>query len=384
MKRFNPSVPVRKRAKNLQCRNAFSAGWAGEARAGGASGAPSEIDEFRLKKLVDSETSYFFSVKLIAGCPISTTHCPGCVMVTGYTSGEFTSDPSLWYKMIHIEDRQPVLERISGILSGVDVSPFDHRIYHRNGSVRWVRNTPVLQCDNRGRVLSYDGLITDITEWKRAEEEIRRLNQYIMRLQEDERQKVSKDLHDGVGQTILAAKLNIDTYKKDPKRYIERLDMGLRFIDKASQELREICMDLYPSILNDLGLEATIRWYAKNTLEAYDIKAHLNLNTQGDISHELEVNFYRIIQEIFSNILKHSGADSVSVSLFRKNGQMIMIIDDNGIGFSVNEECDVPSGHGLSNMRHRAGSLGGECVIDSSPGEGTRITVSIRESSVHE
>ncbi len=385
MRRINPSATIYTRSKYLRNKSALAVGPAGTAVQGkDTARAPGNNDEYRLKKLVDSVTNYIYSVKLISGCPVSTTHCPGCVMVTGYTSEEFRSDPEIWYKMIHEEDRQAVLERIAGILSGTDTPPFDHRIYHKNGSIRWVRNTPVLQRDSRGRPLSYDGLITDITEWKKAEEEIGRLNQYIMRLQEAERQMVSKDLHDGVGQTILAAKLNIDTFKKDPVRYADRLDMGLRFISKASQELREICMDLYPSILNDLGLEATIRWYAKNALGAYDIATRLSLTTHRKISHDLEVNIYRIIQEIFSNILKHSGADSVSVSLSQDGERTVLVVEDDGIGFSLEKECNTPGGHGLWNVRQRTRSIGGECVIDSRPGAGTVITIIVREVPANE
>jgi two-component system cell cycle sensor histidine kinase/response regulator CckA len=129
--------------------------------------------EERFRRLVGSVTDYIYSVKLDAGQPSATLHGPACVTVTGYTSAEYESDPGLWFRMVHEDDRQAVQELTKKVLSGADVLPLEHRIVHKNGSVRWVRNTPVLKHDDRGLLISYDGLIADITERKEAEEALR-------------------------------------------------------------------------------------------------------------------------------------------------------------------------------------------------------------------
>ncbi len=129
--------------------------------------------ERRYKRLIDSTTDYIFTVVIDNGQVVATTHGPGCQAVTGYSSAEYRLDPFLWYKMVYEEDRQRVLEQAQNSISGGSVTPIEHRIIHKDGSIRWVKNTPVLRKDDQGRVVSYDGLISDITDRKKAEERLR-------------------------------------------------------------------------------------------------------------------------------------------------------------------------------------------------------------------
>ncbi len=126
--------------------------------------------EQRYKRLLGSVTDYICTVKLDNGCPVETTHGPGCEAVTGYPPGAFSADPYLWFRMIVPEDRDMVLTHIARVESGEAVPSLEHRILHKDGSIRWIKNTPVLHRDEDGRVTSYDGLISDITERKWAEE----------------------------------------------------------------------------------------------------------------------------------------------------------------------------------------------------------------------
>ena len=125
--------------------------------------------EHRYRRLLASTTDYIFTVKVDQGRAVSTTHGPGCVAVTGYTPAEYDADPNLWCRMIHEDDRPAVMDQAAKLITGEAVSPLEHRIVHKDGSLRWVKNTPVLHRDEAGRVVSYDGLISDITERKRAE-----------------------------------------------------------------------------------------------------------------------------------------------------------------------------------------------------------------------
>ncbi|MGD0589201.1 MAG: PAS domain S-box protein [Bacteroidota bacterium] len=129
--------------------------------------------EERFRRLVGSVTDYIYSVKLESGRLVSTTHAPACVSVTGYTAEEYAADPDLWYRMIYKEDKQIVTNLTEKILSGFDVLPLEHRIVHKNGSLRWVKNTPVLKRNAKGVPIAYDGLIEDITMQKQADEVLR-------------------------------------------------------------------------------------------------------------------------------------------------------------------------------------------------------------------
>lgn len=123
----------------------------------------------RYEALLSSTTDYVFTVLVADGRPMATAHDPGCVGVTGYTPAEYEAAPYLWYEMVHPEDRDQVTRQAAKVLQGDTVPPLEHRIIHKDGSVRWVKNTLVARKNEQGAVIAYDGLISDITERKRAE-----------------------------------------------------------------------------------------------------------------------------------------------------------------------------------------------------------------------
>lgn len=126
--------------------------------------------EQRYKRLISSVTDYIYTVRVENGHAVETTHGPGCVAVTGYAPEEFATDKELWYRMVHEDDRNTVIERARRALQGEAVRTLKHRIIRKDGAVRWVRNTVVLRKDANGKVVSYDGLVSDFTERKKAEE----------------------------------------------------------------------------------------------------------------------------------------------------------------------------------------------------------------------
>jgi len=125
--------------------------------------------EERYARLLASVTDYVYTVTVAQGRPATTSHGPGCEAVTGYTPGEFDADPFLWYRMIYADDRTAVSAQAERILRGETPPPLEHRIVHKGGRVRWIRNTPVPHKDVQGRLVAYDGLVSDITERKQAE-----------------------------------------------------------------------------------------------------------------------------------------------------------------------------------------------------------------------
>jgi PAS domain S-box-containing protein len=129
--------------------------------------------EERYRRITEAVTDYIFTVRIEDGHPVETVHSPACVAVTGYTPEDFAADPHLWLRMVHEEDREAVQDRIAQVLLGQAVQPLEHRIFRKGGLMRWVRNTLVPNYDSHGKLLSYDGLISDIDERKRAEETLR-------------------------------------------------------------------------------------------------------------------------------------------------------------------------------------------------------------------
>jgi PAS domain S-box-containing protein len=127
--------------------------------------------EKRYKQLLDSVTDYIYTVLIRDNRPVATVHGPGCASVTGYTPEDYAADPGLWYRMVYEPDRAAVMAQAAGILAGEPVPALEHRILHRDGTLRWVRNTPVPRHDDQWHLVAYDGLVADITERKLAERE---------------------------------------------------------------------------------------------------------------------------------------------------------------------------------------------------------------------
>jgi PAS domain S-box-containing protein len=149
--------------------------------------------EQRYQKLLESVTDCIYTVKVKGGrakgantsrSAIATSYSPSCVAITGYTAAEYAADPQLWERMIYEEDREAVRQQVAKILSGETVPSLEHRIVHKDGSIRWVRNTPVVHQDKQGRIVSYEGLISDITQRKKAEEALREREHFIQRVAE--------------------------------------------------------------------------------------------------------------------------------------------------------------------------------------------------------
>ncbi len=138
--------------------------------------------EERYKQLLDSVSDYIYSVKIEDNRPVSTQHGPACMALTGYSPHEFAADPYLWYRMIYEADRDTVAEQTNGILAGKEVRAVEHRIIHKNGTIRWVRNTPVPHHDPDGKFIGYDGIISDITERKQAETALQSAKDYAENL----------------------------------------------------------------------------------------------------------------------------------------------------------------------------------------------------------
>jgi PAS domain S-box-containing protein/putative nucleotidyltransferase with HDIG domain len=129
--------------------------------------------EARYKRITEGLTDYQYTVRIESGQAVETTQSQACVTVTGYTAEEFAANPYLWIQMVVPEDRERVLARVRKVLAGEDVPPMEHRIIRKDGELRWVYCTIILFRDASGKLLSYDGVIKDITERKQAEQAIK-------------------------------------------------------------------------------------------------------------------------------------------------------------------------------------------------------------------
>ena len=156
-----------------------------EARLEGRTRELRESEE-RYRRITQAVTDYIYTVRVNNGNVTDTMHGPGCIAVTGYSEQEFTNDPYLWHSIVPSEERLLVEEQARRLLAGEDPMPIEHRIFRKDGALRWVSNTPVLHRDEHSRLLGYDGLIQDITDRRQAEEERTNLEDQLRQAQKME------------------------------------------------------------------------------------------------------------------------------------------------------------------------------------------------------
>ena len=201
---------------------------------------------------------------------------------------------------------------------------------------------------------------------------------------EEERARIARELHDSVAQSILkiiyAAGFALDFLKEDPRLAVEEVEEVQQRAKDCLRELREIMANLRPTSLDILGLKETIFRYAEQFEEEYAISTSVDLRGLDSIPPSVELAIFRILQEELVNVRKHSNAESVKIKSETFQGDLILTVEDDGVGFDpeiLAAEQESGEHLGLMAMRERAELLGGELAIDSVPGMGTRITIKI-------
>jgi PAS domain S-box-containing protein len=220
----------------------------------------------------------------------------------------------------------------------------------------------------------------------KSEEELRILSSQLLSAQEQERGRIARELHDGIGQSLSAIKFRLEDAlgqmgEDIAESSVISLNNLIPIIQSTVEEVRRITMDLRPSTLDDLGILATIGWFCREFKETYAtvrIEKEIGLE-EADIPESLKTVIYRVLQEALNNVAKHSGADSVTVSLTKKDDTIELTIEDNGRGFDLNEVLDIDSskrGFGLGSMKERIELSGGSFALESTRREGTNISAS--------
>ncbi len=205
----------------------------------------------------------------------------------------------------------------------------------------------------------------------------------VISAQEDERKRLARELHDETSQTLSALAMKIETalaaWPAEASR--QRLAEAKQLTIRTIEELHRLIFDLRPSVLDDLGLLSAIRWYAERHLEPRGIAVRCEFSGFGSrLMPELETALFRVTQEAITNIAKHSGADTVLIQCLQRDDHIWIEIEDDGKGF-VPANLPPPAarerGLGLMGMRERVELFGGTLELDSAPGRGTRIAITV-------
>ena len=251
---------------------------------------------------------------------------------------------------------------------------------------RWIYVTAAPLRDSTGKLIGAIETLQDITETKRAEKQIRSLSRQIIDIQERERELLSREIHDNVGQLLGALKMGLSRVKKkvpDELSFIkDQLGELLYLSNKTIMEIRELSHALHPPLIHDLGIISALEELCKEFRSYSDIVISWNFeDTKRPLESIVNITIYRLIQEGLNNILKHSKATKAHVSLTVSNNTLCFAIEDNGLGF-LTEDVFSPlqknRSLGLLSMQERIALIEGRLEIQSEPGKGTTIIAWIK------
>jgi PAS domain S-box-containing protein len=244
----------------------------------------------------------------------------------------------------------------------------------------------------RGKFIPSDGrtlrvtALRDITERKRAEEQMRHyadrlrtLSRRLLEVQETERRHLARELHDEVGQQLTALQLALKTAAAlPPEQRTEGLERAQRLVSELVGQVRDLSLSLRPTLLDDLGLLPALLWHFRRYTPQTGVRVlfeHSGL--KGRLAAEVETAAYRIVQEALTNVARHAGVAEAVVVVEVRDHLLRIAVEDAGPGFDLAAVRAAGRGNGLSGMQERVALLGGQWLLQSTPGEGTRLSAEL-------
>ncbi len=309
-----------------------------------------------------------------------------------------------WLDYVHPEDKQKAMaDWLLCVESGANYEA-EYRMQAKDGNYRWFRARAV-PIRNDGQIIKWYGTCSDIHDSKvleqsfrdsaaelekmvdRRTDELRRLSIRLMTMQDEERRRLARDLHDGLGQELAVAKIVLDKLilhePAEPPQ--EAWAQASSIIDRAIQQVRTMSHLLHPPLLDEVGLLSALSWYVDGLTKRSGIETSLDVRPAEfpRLAPEVETAVFRIVQEALTNVFRHSEATKVWITLTQKEGQIVVAVRDDGkgIGRRIAELQPDSVGVGIGGMKQRAKEFGGELRLTNAQ-PGTLVELLIPCSSV--
>ncbi len=311
----------------------------------------------------------------------------GCHALLGLTAERLRGNSSLFLDLILPEDRQSYLDAMAASAADMTTWNWEGRIWvEKWKDIKWInlRSTPRAL---PGQGVQWDGIMTNITQSKLEEAEIKRsreqlaeLSAHVETVKENERTRIAREIHDDIGGNLTAIKMALALMKRrlppDDAALAEKAAYVDHLVDRTIETVHRISVDLRPGIL-DFGLVAAIEWQAGEFEKQAGIPCALSTNNREiDLDGDHATALFRIFQEALTNISKHAQASRVAVRLVRSNRSVRLEVADNGKGIE-NADRMKPKSFGIRGMAERASALGGDLTVGPAPGGGTLVAVRI-------
>lgn len=239
----------------------------------------------------------------------------------------------------------------------------------KDGTYYWVNTTIVPFLDENGKPYQYLSIRNEVTKLKQVEQELKEMMTRVIEVQEEERKRISRELHDGVGQSLFSLLIRLDRLI-DEHPELEELRGLRRDVADIMEDIRSMARDLRPSVLDDLGVDPAVRTYIENYSDHYGIEVRLTMDLHSRLDHAAETTIYRVVQEALTNIAKHADVAECEVTIRETDDRVETVIRDEGVGF---DPAASRNGVGLFSMEERARAVGGSLTIRSAPDRGTEV-----------
>lgn len=316
--------------------------------------------------------------------------------IFGFEARSFKPSQDFLLGLVHVDDRAAFKEAIEGAVRNAHGYELEFRAIRQDGAMRAMQSIGIPACDSSGRVIDLVGAVMDITErkdvhksmqtqmaeLKRVEAQRKTLVGQIVSAQENERRRISREVHDHLGQQLTGLRMKLAILRSRPECTalqpdLEPLEDAVRQLDA---DLDFLARELRPAVLDDLGLPQAVANFVDSWSKHFGLPAEFEVSgiEQNRLPGELETVLYRVTQEALNNVAKHARARNVAVVLHRNATHVSLIVEDDGLGFDSNQPLITGSnGLGLIGMRERVELTGGTLGIESRVGHGTTIAVRI-------
>lgn len=283
---------------------------------------------------------------------------------------------------IHPDDKEITARKRTELLSGEALINFDNRYVSRDGETVWLHWTSIYFPEKE----VVFAIAKDVTGRKKSEKEFEEkyrhfehLTKHFKTTLEQDKRSLATELHEDLAQLVSVVKMDIGWLREElddlsePAK--ERLDHALTILDLLVNSIRRMSYAISPTMLDDVGLNDTLQWLCNEFTRQYNVPCFFESNVDDTLlSHEIQLDLFRICQEALNNVTHHADANSVTVLLENRDGKVHLTITDDGKGFDVE---NTSTNIGMKSMAGRAASVNGQIAVNSRPGEGTSISVSV-------
>ncbi len=343
-------------------------------------------NEARFRALVSNIPGMVFQLAGRAGGTFRFLYVSeGAEALLGHAPDALAADPYLFFDAIHAEDRHSFSAAMSCSADGQVQMNWDGRISAADGTGKWI-NLRAAPRPVAGGEVQWEGIVSNITQSKLAENELREsrtqlaeLSSHLEAAKEEERERIARDIHDELGGTLVAIKIETSLLSTrlptDPLQLRKRVRAIEGLIDEAINTAGRVARELRPGILKDFGLAAAIECQADD----FSQRVGLACDTTGiahdvDPDEETSLALFRILQEALTNIAKHAQATQVRIQLRAEGNELVLEIGDNGRGISA-EDMNKPKSFGLRGIRERMRGLGGSLELGRNLPQGARVVL---------